>query len=278
MQWIFKGKRCIQRKSGESSCHCSGSQQMSVGELCLTQSSRFLSVLRHWLCSLRPSQTPTHVIHPPPWTRFGQNAHTPTHMQINTTCVWICARARTNKSVQPQLCLLCFFPRGTVTLGAALFKIVLAPFLCSVPAFQFWLEMKRRVTVNKDIHKKQKHSKRDRHLTGCRYLDTKMKIEIPGHLSHGTKNRYGVCRLKWFSAVCSSLTMASGSLFLVRIIVIYKTRWSLFLHTDPTTPKVCKCCVIDAHSWWIFSDFIPMSPPPSSWFWGLIGFPGFYQL
>lgn len=25
----------------------------------------------------------------------------------------------------------------------------------------------------------------------------------------------------------------------------------------------CKCCVIDMLRWWIFSDIIPMRPPPS---------------
>lgn len=127
-------------------------------------------------------------------------------------------------------------------------------FLVLCPCFSFlaWNEKKG----NRQQGNSQKHSKRDRHLTGCRYLDTKMKIEMPGHLSHGTKNRYGVCRLKWFSAVCSSLTMASGSLFLLQIVLIYKTRSSLFLHTDPTTPEVCKCCALDAllvDVFWLYS-------------------------
>lgn len=60
----------------------------------VTQGSLFPSVLLSTLCSLRSSQTPTHVLHPPLWSCFAQ---THLHMQENP-------RARVHAGTELNLC------------------------------------------------------------------------------------------------------------------------------------------------------------------------------
>lgn len=111
-----------------------------------TQCSLSPSVLLSTLCSLRPSQTPTHVLHPPLWSCMAQThlhmqehphgftyTHTYTRNVICATAA-VCALPTYRSCDSP--------PEELWPGGAPLFEIVLAPFLCSMPAFPFHFEKK----------------------------------------------------------------------------------------------------------------------------------------